>query len=234
MITGARRRCNLDSLYSEVSWPNLEQRRENHKITTVGKLVIKRFPNYLWQDYQIFYNNARANRINTFAVPQSAHEYYDKSFVPSSIKLWNQLPSAIRCINSYDALKARVKNRVSKDIPKYYYWGTRKLSILHTKLRLGCSDLMSDKYMIGIANSDLCTCGEVEDANHFLLECGSNLVSKVKMLDNITALLEANDLNENDIDIRLLLYGSENLSYESNSQIFSYVQTFIGESKRFV
>ncbi len=154
--------------------------------------------------------------------------------MPSSIKLWNQLPSATRCINSYDALKARVKNRVSKDIPKYYYWGSRKLSILHTKLRLGCSDLMSDKYMIGIANNDLCTCGEVEDANHFLLECGSNLVSKVKMLDSIIALLKANDLNENDIDIRLLLYGSEDLSYESNCQIFSYVQTFIGESKRFV
>ena len=94
--------------------------------------------------------------------------------------------------------------------------------------------LMSDKYMIGIANTDLCTCGEVEDANHYLLECGSNLVSKVKMLDNITNLLEANNLSEEDIDIRLLLYGSEDLSYESNCQIFSYVQTFIGESKRFV
>ncbi len=91
---------------------------------------------------------------------------------------------------------------------------------------------MSDKYRIGIANNDLCTCGEVEDCNHYLLECGSNLVSKVKMLDNITNLLEANNLDI-DIDVRLFLYGSEDLSYESNCSIFGYVQTFIGESKRF-
>ncbi len=233
LITGARRRCNVEALYNEVSWPSIEQRRENHKITTLGKLVIKRFPNYLWQDYPTFYSNVRTNRNNTFAVPQSGHDYYDRSFVPSSINLWNNLPSVLRSINSYDALKARVKNRVTKIIPKHYYWGNRKLSILHTKLRLGCSDLMYDKHIIGLTNNNLCTCGEIEDANHYLLECGSNLVSKVKMLDNITALLEANNLTEDDIDIRLLLYGSDNLNYEANTQLFSYVQTFIGESKRF-
>ena len=46
IITGARYRCNIEALYNEVSWPPLDQRRKDHKICTLGKVIIKRFPNY--------------------------------------------------------------------------------------------------------------------------------------------------------------------------------------------
>ncbi len=122
-------------------------------------------------------------------------------------------------------------------MPKYYSYGPRKLNVLQCKLRLGCSDLNQDKHLIGISNTDLCVCGEIESADHYLLQCGNNLVSKIKMLDSITAVLEAKGMDGGEIDqfidVNLLLKGNADLSYEENTQIFSSVQTFIKESKRF-
>ncbi len=117
-------------------------------------------------------------------------------------------------------------------MPTYYYYGKRHLNVLHTKLRLGCSDLNFDKSLIGISNTDECSCGEIENAEHFLLDCGSNLVVKVTMLDSITDLLTANGLTDR-INVDLLLYGSNRLSDDNNKKLFSFVQRFIAESKRF-
>ncbi len=183
IITGARRRCNLEALYGEFKWPDLEKRREIQKIATLGKIIIKKFPNYLVRDLPTFYSTARNVRKNTFAIPRSIHDYYTKSFVPASVELWNSLSTELRCINSYKALKARLKSENTKKIPIYYNYGTRHLNILHTKLRLGCSNLNADKFQIGISDTDLCACGDRETPEHYLLQCGSNLVAKVTMLD---------------------------------------------------
>ena len=139
----------------------------------------------------------------------------------------------MRCLASHKALKARLKKISYHEVPKYYSFGTRKLNILHTKLRLQCSNLNADKFAIGISNDNLCHCGEIENSEHFLLECGSNLVSKVKMLDSITDILANKGLGDM-LNIDLLLKGSDRLSLNENKLIFGHVQTFIAESKRFV
>ncbi len=45
LITGARATCNVDALhvYDEFKFPSLEQRRKDHKICILGKVIIKRF-----------------------------------------------------------------------------------------------------------------------------------------------------------------------------------------------
>ncbi len=238
VITGARKRCIIENLYNDFKWPSLEERRELQKIATIGKIIIKRFPNYLVQDLPTYYANTRTNRRNTFAIPKSRHDYYSRSFVPASVELWNNLPIQQRCINSYKALKSQLKRKIMKNTPGFYSHGVRHLNILHTKLRLGCSDLNHDKHLIGISDTDLCICGEVETAEHFLLECGRNLVSKIKMIDSITDVFLSKGVREEVIDemlnIELLLRGTPRLSTEDNKQIFSSVHTFIAESKRFV
>ena len=237
VITGARKRCNLQALSNEFKWPDLEERRKNQKIVTLCKVITKKFPPYLLDDLPQFYDNARNVRRNTFAVPRCIHDYYSRSYIPSSVELWNNLPANVRCINSHKAIKARLKNSSTTVVPKYYSYGPRKLNVLQCKLRLGCSDLNQDKHLIGISNTDLCVCGEIESADHYLLQCGNNLVSKIKMLDSITAVLEAKGMDGGEIDqfidVNLLLKGNADLSYEENTQIFSSVQTFIKESKRF-
>ncbi len=54
------------------------------------------------------------------------------------------------------------------------------------------------------------------------------------MLDSITDLLQDRGLDNNNLlDIDLLLYGSDLLSYNDNVRIFSLVHTFIKDSNRF-
>ncbi len=234
LITGARARCNVEALYNEFNFPSIEQRRKDHKICILGKVIIKRFPNYLLQDLPRFYDATRNIRNNTFAIPNSTHDYYTKSFVPSSIELWNELPVDIRSIKSYKALKTKIKKLSHNEVPKHYCYGKRLQNILHTKLRLGCSDLNADKHYIGLVPSDMCECNlnEPENSSHYLLECGRNLVSKVKMLDTIHDILELKN-KVNLLNIQLLLHGSSELSYNENCAVFEAVQVFIMESKRF-
>ncbi len=236
-ITGARRRCNLESLYNEVKWPDICKRRELQKIVTLGKIIIKKFPNYLVQDLPTYYGDSRTNRNNTFAIPRARTDYYGKSFVPSSIELWNSLPPEMRSIKSYKLLKGKLKEQNMKEVPKYFNFGARPLNILHTKLRLGCSDLNYDKHRIGISDSNLCLCGDIETSDHYLLQCGNNLVAKVTMIDSITDILLNKGLNQTQIDdmldVQLLLKGSNNLSQKENENIFQAVHIFISDSKRF-
>ena len=50
--------------------------------------------------------------------------------------------------------------------------GSRKLSILHARLRHQCSSLNSDLYRINITNDPKCQCGApYEDSIHYLMEC---------------------------------------------------------------
>ncbi len=176
-------------------------------------------------------------RKNTFATPTIKKDYYQKSFVPSSIALWNDQPLHIRCAPSYDSLKARVKRMHEKIVPPYYYTGERWVNIMHTRLRLGCSNLNYDKHKIGISDTDRCECGERETAYHYLFDCGIDLRKRVRMLDSVMDVLLAKGLSEADIDeinnINLYLRGSPRLTPTENARIFKSVHIFLEDSGRF-
>ncbi len=151
--------------------------------------------------------------------------------------MWNDLPYNIRTCQTYDSLKNRIKLGSLKNVPNHYYHGSRLLNILHCRLRLGCSNLNADKYLIGISDTDLCDCGERETAEHYLLDCGIELEKRVKMLDSIFDILKNEGFSDDRIDqilgADLLLYGSDELNENVNTSIFEAVQLFLWESDRF-
>jgi hypothetical protein len=66
---------------------------------------------------------------------------------------------------------SRIKYNTNKS-PEYYGEGSRKLSILHTRLSHQCSSLNSDLFRINITNDSKCKCGALfEDSIHYLMEC---------------------------------------------------------------
>ena len=233
LITGARRLTNLEGLYNEVSWPSLMDRRKIQKLVTLSKIMIKRNPAYLVKDLPKFYDNVRNVYMNTFQPCLCKHEYYKKSFIPSVVKEWNSLPGYIRGIRSVDAIRSEMNKNFIKSVPSYYYYGPRKLSILHTQLRLRCSNLNSDKFRIGICDTSKCArCDDDETPNHYLLECFDNLIHRIKMLDYVTNVLLSNNLPDV-INVEMLLTGIPSISNTDNEKIFQAVQNFIEDSKRF-
>ena len=64
-------------------------------------------------------------------------------------------------------------NKDKYSTPKYYYAGSRKAQIVHTRLRTNCSSLKLDLFLKNMSDSPLCLCGCVEDAQHFFFHCGN-------------------------------------------------------------
>ena len=110
-------------------------------------------------------------------------------------------------------------------MPQYFHTGSRKAQILHTRLRTNCSSLNLDLFMKNITDSPLCSCGSVENAQHFLFHCHKYQAQRNELLNSISLYYTPS--------LHLLLQGELTLAEETNKIIFEKVQNFIIETKRF-
>ena len=117
----------------------------------------------------------------------------------------------------YYVLNLELKKKLKS--PEYYGEGSRKLSILHARLRHQCSSLNSDLYRINITNDPKCQCGApYEDSIHYLMEC--------PLYQNERYCLFRN-LRETNKNIEKLLFGNNEISINENSNIFNKVRAYI-------
>jgi hypothetical protein len=94
------------------------------------------------------------------------------SFIPSTVSLWNNFDLNIRNSPNISCIKYRIIKENTIKSPEYYGEGSRKLSILHARLRHQCSLLNSDLFRINITNDPKCQRGApFEDSIHYLMEC---------------------------------------------------------------
>ena len=96
---------------------------------------------------------------------------------------------------------------------------------MYTRLRTRCSALNQHLHSKNIIDNPYCLCGQIEDTNHFLLEC-ANYANQRQTMN--TTLLEFGHLANN-----VLLFGDQLLTFDENTKIFDAVQRFISSSKRF-
>ena len=113
------------------------------------------------------YNLRNTNNIRTISC--NSQLYYN-SFLPSTVRAWNDLPIELRISSSLDIFKHRINESVKKP-PKYYYTGQRTIQIYHTRLRTKCSSLNSHLFSKQIIEDPSCLCGALEDTYHYLLHC---------------------------------------------------------------
>jgi hypothetical protein len=140
------------------------------------------------------------------------------------VSLWNNLDISIRNSPTIFLFKNRVNGDIYKP-PEYYNESSRKLNILHTRLRHQCSSLKADLSRIHVINNYKCNCGaSFKDAMHCFLECPLYLNKRRPLLS------DCDDIN---INIEILLFGNDDYSYDVNSKLFGKVRTFINQSKRF-
>ena len=134
--------------------------------------------------------------------------YNFNSFIPSTIRIWNNIPSNIKESESIHSFKqALCSLNIENNVPKYYYnTGSRRGQILHARLRMRCSSLKQHLFLSNIEASPLCTCGKIESCYHFLLECTHYGNLRIDMLNSIEAQVSCN----------LLLYGDPSKPVEFN------------------
>ena len=83
----------------------------------------------------------------------------------------NNLDLHIRNSLNISCFKSRIKENTIKS-PEYYGEGSKRLSILHDRLRHQCSSLNSNLFRINITNESKWLCGSpFEDSIHYIMEC---------------------------------------------------------------
>ena len=104
------------------------------------------------------YNLRNSNDLQTIRAKTSL--YYN-SFLPSTLRQWNNLFIETRQLTSLNSFKCFLKED-KRTVLKYYFCGVRTAQILHTRLRMGCNSLNLDLLMKNITDSPICQCGSIE------------------------------------------------------------------------
>ena len=131
-------------------------------------------------------NNLRNN--DNYVLPRFRLRAPANSFIPSTVKLWNNLDISTRNIPKISTFKRLIYPSCCK-APEYYGEGSRRLNILHTRLRYHCSSLNADLKRINVVTSPKCSCGSpCEDAYHFFLECPLYLNQRVTLFRDLTIM----------------------------------------------
>ena len=122
------------------------------------------------------------------------------------------------------------KHQISSEVPTHYRAGNRYISVLHARIRNNCRNLLSNLYINHLSPSLTCSCSEeVEDAEHYFLRC-SNFKN-----ERVTLFRSTRDFHPLNINILFFFFffGDENLTTDENTTIFTAVQTFIKDTRRF-
>ena len=107
IATGATKLVSLDILYRETGWESLEKRRHKHKLCVFFQMNTGVLPNYLSSlipasvEDSTTYNLRNANN---FRHTLSRTQLYYRSFLPSSIRAWNDLSLEVRQSNRFKVL----------------------------------------------------------------------------------------------------------------------------------
>ena len=243
---GATRYTPRVLLLEELEWQTLANRRKYFKLILFFKMYNRLTPQYLHdlvpRDVAFTTGRLLRNRTELRQIRFTTNRFGD-SFLPSAIKLWNDLPVDGRLTDSLPQFKSKLNLlllNVDKK-PTYFKHGSRFLNICHTQLRLNFSVLNAHLHHVNILPASTCACSHTtEDTKHYLLFCPKFTVQRVRLLNTVCHLL-APGVNptlivqcSSDILLNILLKGSEDLPDTDNVFIFEAVQTFLSESRRFI
>jgi hypothetical protein len=228
IVTGGTKLTSINKLYDETGWEKLADQRTNHKLVLFHKMVNRGVPAYLSNLLPDTLSNLHHHfmcRSQNISAIRTRPCLYAGYYLSSSIKLWNELPLEFRNITSPDIFKNRLKV-INKKRPSYYYIGSRLAQVLHARLHMDSHSLNAHLFLRNPVDNTNCTCGQTETTAHFLLQCRNYSVIRDTIINSLNLLVPNT--------AKLLLYGSTALTDEQNTLIFTKVQKYILDSKRFV
>ena len=228
IISGATRGTSSATIYNELAWVSMAERRKQHRLCAFHKITNNVSPQYLREcipRYTHEVSNYNLRNADTLERITARTSRYLNSFFPLTVREWNLLPSDIRHIQDFD----RFKSALTKEYPisnKLYAHGQRKTNILHARIRMGCSGLNAHLFQNYITDSPRCACGDpYEDPLHYLVACPRFEIQRNDLQMAISEITSCS--------IGTILYGSRLCTTAQNKMIFDSVQLYIRRTGRF-
>ena len=224
-ICGAVRGTSHNLLYEETNMKPLSERRNISKLTNFYKMKNHIAPQYLCNMIPEQPNTNEYNLRGNSAVRtvKCRTDVYARSFLPDTIKLWNHLTPETKNIETVSNFKKSLAKQTSKTIIFDLNYGSRLCQIIHSRLRLCCSDLNADKYSRHIAENPSCSCGHpIENAAHFFFSC-----------TNYSELRQNSFFYSKGFGIDTILRGCTSLSNNDLNRLLESVHLYIEKSGRF-
>ena len=226
VITGAIKGTSTQKLYNESCFTSTIERRDRHCLTIYYKIYHGHTPSYLRELLPPRRNTStyalrHKNKLGTIKCKTIT---YSNTFIPRMTRHWNTLESSITYVGSLPDLKRMLK-KDDKRVPQRFYQGDRKWSTILTRMRLGCSPLKHDLFMMRIIQSEDCDCGHhCEDTFHFFFVCPQ--YTHIRQILNEIHPSVTHTVNN-------FLFGMNNVNNIINNNLLNTVLKYIRLSNRF-
>ena len=143
IATGATKLASFDSLHTEIGCKKLGSRRKTPKLTMYYKIENELCPDYLASLVPATVGSASTYPLRNSSDLQTlftnARLYYT-SFLPSTVRDWNELPEQTLNSPNLNIFKNRLKSNLITPT-QYYSTGKRLGQKYHARLRTACSPL---------------------------------------------------------------------------------------------
>ncbi len=245
IITSAYKCTKHENLLQELGLNPLSKRRILFKLTLFYKMKNSLTPAYLTDlcppevGERTNYNLRNATNTENIA---SNKNYFFKSFLPSTVKLWNDLPHELQISNSVDAFKHKLFLHLKMImIYKPYLYSPNRNFVNIARLRMGLSALNSHRRKYHFIQNSTCPfCAhQKEDTAHYLLQCQHYAAARLTMLNSVANILPASYQNMLLLNTKqkltrlseILTFGLQDCDIDI--QLFTTVSVFIEKTGRF-
>lgn len=140
IVTGLPVFASASKVYSELGWEKLNIRREKRKLNMFYNIQKEQKPDFMYKLIPPKIQSTTTYPLrngNDFIIPFCRLSLTMNSYIPSTIRLWNNLELEMRQSGSASKFKRELQMSYSNDlsIPNYFSYGPRKLNIILTQLR---------------------------------------------------------------------------------------------------
>ena len=236
-ITGCWRGSNQNSLYEELGWESLSDRRWSRRLIQLYKISNNLTPDYLENRLPSFQGRSlRSDNDTNMQEIMCTTSKYKNSFFPDAIKSLNNIGPDFCSSQSLSLFKTNIINLVRPQARSIYGIHDPVGVKFLFQLRIGLSPLKLHKkrHNFDDTPNDWCDCHcAPESISHYLLSCNHHDIARRVLRDSVMCILVSNNLENLFQDFKLYLYGHSSLSTLENKTILLATIKFLKDSERF-
>ena len=237
-ITGTWQGTSRIKIYKELGLESLSDRRFANRLFMFFKIRNNITPVYLSEKIPRLLIQDDPNAIpNTFPDIETRTVRYKNTFFPNAISIWNNTIVNIQEDITLQKFKSRIFS-IIRPIAKSIYGIHDPIGIHYLyQLRTGLSPLRNHKFRHKFGDTPTATCicnQDIEDNNHFLLQCMRFEIYRTHLIDNLNNVKERNSHLELVVNVDFLLNGHSRLSFSENKQVLTSTIKYIKDTKRFL